>query len=338
MECFLGASWIWESRMSRWTVGAIVVLGCLAFAVDVVVAQKAVDVNRDQVKVAAVQINGYDKGELRRKGYQPEDSYVPYIDRAGRDGAQLVVFPEYVLGHISVPGPETAKISAAAKANSIYVAIGCWEVFVDEKFANSILIFDRGGKIVGKYRKTHPAIDHFEEGRPWAKPPKGKTREWMLKNDPEWIMEAGKELPVFDFDFGRVGIMTCYDGWFPEQARVLSLNGAELILWLNGRGGTVEDFIVRSIMFQSHVAMIATNQAYGSGTMIGDNAKSSTGLLAKCPDRQESYITATINLGRIRQQRASSRNFQQRRPDLYGTLVAPKESLDPAGIKKRGGR
>ncbi|MDA1165328.1 MAG: carbon-nitrogen hydrolase family protein [Planctomycetota bacterium] len=294
------------------------------------VAEKPATVNRDLVKVAAVQINGYDKGDLIREGYHPEDFFVPYIDRAGKDGAQLVVFPEYVLGHIPVPGPATRKISAAAKANSIYVVVGCWEVFKDDTFANTALVFDRSGEIVGKYRKTHPAIDHFEGPVPWAEPPAGKTREWMLQNDPEWIMEAGKELPVFDFDFGRVGIMTCYDGWFPEPARVLSLKGAELLLWMNGRGGTVEDFIVRSTMFQSHVAMVATNQAYGSGTMIGHNAKAANGILARCPDKTESYISATINLKQIRQMRASSRNFQQRRPDLYGTLVAPKSALQPA--------
>lgn len=319
--------------MARLFLSVIVLSGFLATVTRSVVAQKPVALNRDLVKVAAVQINGYDKGELRRDGYQPEDSYVPYIDRAGKDGAQLVVFPEYVLGHISVPGPETTKISAAAKANSIYVAVGCWEVFADETFANTILIFGRDGEIVGKYRKTHAAIDHFDGSPPWARPPAGKTRAWMLKNDPEWIMEAGQELPVFEFDFGKVGILTCYDGWFPEPARVLSLKGAELILWMNGRRGAVEDYIVRSTMFQSHVAMIATNQAYGSGTMIGDNARTKTGLLARCPDRTESYISATINLKRIRQARASSRNFQQRRPDLYGPLVAPKESLNPAGVR-----
>ena len=323
--------------MSRFVI-SVLVLGQMLASVERGLVAEESPVNRDFVKVAAVQVNGYDKGDLCRDGYQPEDGFVPYIDRAGRDGVQLVVFPEYVLGRISVPGPETAKVSAAAKANSIYVTIGCWELFADSTFANSILIFDRGGKIVGKYRKTHPAIDHFDGSPPWARPPKGKSREWMLQNDPEWLMEAGKELPVFEFDFGRVGIMTCYDGWFPEPARVLSLKGAELILWMNGRGGSVEDFIVRSIMFQSHVAMIATNQAYGSGTMIGDNAKSSTGLLGKCPNKEESYISATVNLKRIRQQRASSRNFQQRRPDLYGTLVAPKDLLDPAGVQKAGKR
>ena len=80
------------------------------------------------MKVAAVQISGYDKGDLPREDYDPTTQLVPYIDRAGKDQAQLIVFPEYVLGRIPVPGPTTAKIAAAAKANSIYVVIGCWEV------------------------------------------------------------------------------------------------------------------------------------------------------------------------------------------------------------------
>ncbi len=278
-------------------------------------------VNRDLVKVAAVQISGYDKGDVRREGYDPTPRFLPFIDRAGKDGAQLVVFPEYVLGRISVPGPQTKQISAAARKNSIYVVVGCWEVFDDETFANTALVFDRDGKIMGKYRKTHAAIDHWDRsGPPWARPPAGKSRDWMIRNDPEWIMEPGKDLPVFDFDFGKVGIMTCYDGWFPEPARVLSLKGAELLIWVNGRGGAAEDFIVKSTMFQSQVAMIATNQAYGGGTMIGDWPAR---IIARGPDKQESYISATINLKKIRQVRATSRNFRQRRPDLYGKLAEP---------------
>jgi predicted amidohydrolase len=299
------------------------IIASMTALAGVTVAQPPRSLNRDVVKVAAVQISGYDKGDIRREGYHPADDFVPYIDRAGKDGAQLVVFPEYVLGHITVPGPATEKIAAAAKANSIYVIVGCWEVFDDGSFANSALVFDRSGTIMGKYRKTHAAIDHFEGSPPWAHPPAGKTKEWMIRNDPEWIMEIGDDLPVFEFDFGTIGIMTCYDGWFPEPARILSLKGAELLVWINGRGGSVEDFIVKSTMFQSHVAMIATNQAYGSGTMIADNAKRPGGILARCPDKKEAYISATVNLKRIRTVRASSRNFQQRRPDLYSALAAP---------------
>jgi predicted amidohydrolase len=274
----------------------------------------------DSVKVAAVQISGYDKCDVPREGYDPTDAIVPHIHRAGQDGAQLVVFPEYILGRIPVPGPTTEKIAASAKENHIYVIIGCWELHDDGSFANTALIFGRDGEIEGKYHKTHAAVDHFEGEPPWSKPPSGKDEAWFIANDPEWIMKKGEDLPVFDFDFGKVGIMTCYDGWFPEPPRILSLRGAELIVWINGRGGSVEDFIVKSIMFQSHVAMITTNQAYGSGTMIADGSNQ---ILQRCPDMTEAYISATLDLKRVRQSRAFSRNFQQRRPDLYEDLSAP---------------
>ncbi len=163
------------------------------------------------VKVAAVQISGYDKGDLPRQGYDPAAAMAPYIDRAGKDGAQLVVFPEYVLGHIPVPGPATEKISAAAAANHIYVIVGGWEDYADGTYSDTAFLFDRGGKIAGKYLKTQAAVDHYEGDPPWSKPPSGKDKEWFLKNDPEWLMKKGQDLPVFDLDFGKVGVEICYD-------------------------------------------------------------------------------------------------------------------------------
>ncbi|HVT92811.1 MAG TPA: carbon-nitrogen hydrolase family protein [Bryobacteraceae bacterium] len=276
------------------------------------------------VKVAAIQIKGYDKGDLPRQGYDPAGAIVPYIDRAGKDGAQLAVFPEYVLGHIRVPGPATGKISAAAAANHIYVIVGGWEDYPDGTYADTAFIFDRSGRIAGKYLKTHAAVDHYEGDPPWSKPPGGKDKDWFLTNDPEWLMKKGGDLPVFDLDFGKVGIEICYDGWFPEPARVLSLRGAELIVWINGRTNSVEDYIVKSVMFQSHVAMITSNQSYGGGTMIGDVGGGwEPRILAHAPDREEAYISAAIDLGQVRKSRAFSRDFQQRRPDLNGELVSP---------------
>jgi len=61
-----------------------------------------------------------------------------------------------------------------------------------------------------------------------------------------WVMKRGDDFPVFDLDFGRVGILTCYDGWFPETFRILSLKGAEILVWINGRrcgmAATLTDF------------------------------------------------------------------------------------------------
>jgi predicted amidohydrolase len=274
------------------------------------------------VKVAAVQMLGYDKTDLPRPGFDPSEAVVPYIERAAKDGAQFVVFPEYLLGRIAVPGPQTERIAKAAAAGKIYVVVGCWEVFEDGTFANTALLFDRSGKIAGKYRKVHAAVDHFEGEPPWSKPPQGKDMDWFLTNDPEWKMQRGDDFPVFDLDFGRVGILTCYDGWFPETHRILSLRGAEMLVWINGRKGTVEDFIVKSAMFQDEVAMVATNQAYGSGTMIGQWPAQ---ILTACTEPGEGYITATIDLGKVRMARQNSRNLQQRRPEAYGEIVRPVE-------------
>jgi len=277
------------------------------------------------VKVAAVQILGYDKTDVPRPGYDPSGPIVDYVNRAGAEGAQLVVFPEYVLGRISVPSPSTERISKAAAKNRIYVIVGCWELYEDGSFANAALLFDRSGKIMGKYYKTHAAVDKFEGDPPYSRPPGDKDTDWFIRNDPEWIMKRGDDLPVFDLDFGRIGILTCYDGWFPESFRVLSLKGAEIVVWINGRGGSVEDFIVKSAMFRNHVALIATNQAYGCGTMICDWP---TRILATCPEKKEDYITAVINLAGVREARKFSRNFRQRRPELYGEIVRPLATSD----------
>ena len=158
----------------------------------------------------------------------------PTSNRAAREGAQLVVFPEYYLGRIAVPSPETERISNAAAGGRIYVIIGCWEVRGDGTFANTALLFDRMGKIIGKYQKVHAAVDHYEGEPPWSRPPVGKDQDWFIRNDPEWVMQRGNGFPVFNLDFGRIGILTCYDGWFPESFRVLSLKGAELLVWING--------------------------------------------------------------------------------------------------------
>jgi len=67
--------------------------------------------NMDQVKVAAVQISGYDKTVIPGLEIDMVGKAVPYIERAARDSAHLVVFPEYCLGRIEIPGKETKALS-----------------------------------------------------------------------------------------------------------------------------------------------------------------------------------------------------------------------------------
>jgi len=105
-----------------------------------------------------------------------------------------------------VPGSELLqKISDKAAEHGVYIQAGSVaEVDEEGNIYNAATLWDRNGKFLGKYRKVQP-----------------------------WIPEPavpGNEFPVFDTDIGKIGMMICYDGDFPEVARILALNGAELIL------------------------------------------------------------------------------------------------------------
>ncbi len=273
---------------------------------------------QNQVKVAAVQLSGYDKTVAPGLEIDVVGKVIPYIEQAARDSAQLVVFPEYIMGRIKIPGKETKALAEAASRNHIYVVIGCWELFKDGSFSNAILLFDRDGTIKGKYYKTHAAVDKYEGTPAFSSPPGGKNEQWFLENDPEWIMKRGEEFPVFELDFATVGILTCYDGWFPEPFRILSLKGAEILVWPNSRFGSVEDHIVKTAMWHNTVSMICTNQAYGSGTMIADWPDK---IKASSPETGEKYVSATLDLERLRHARTHSRNARQRRPDIYQEIL-----------------
>jgi predicted amidohydrolase len=81
-------------------------------------------------------------------------------------------------------------------------------------------------------------------------------------------MVAGGSYPVFDLDFARVGIQTCYDGYFPEPMRALALQGAEVVLWPNSRGGNIEPDLVSASSFFNVVHIAAVNSANGGGSVV----------------------------------------------------------------------
>jgi predicted amidohydrolase len=275
----------------------------------------------DTISVTAVQLHGYDKMGDIAPGLDPVEALLPHIEQAGANKTDLLVFPEYHLGRIRIPGPETEHIGEAVRKQGIHVIVGSWELLENDRFANAALLFGRDGSIVGKYYKTHAAVDQFDMDKtPFTEPAPGHDLPWFIKNDPEWKMERGQELPVFDLDFGRVAILTCYDGWFPEPWRILSLKGAEIIVWINGRGGSIEDYIVKSAMFQNEVHIITANQAYGAGTMIGQYRSE---ILAHIGAPGEGVIQAELDMKMLRNARAYSRNLSQRRPELYNTLTEP---------------
>ena len=106
----------------------------------------------------------------------------------------------------SIPGPTTKRLGEAARSKSAYVVAGIYEREGVAVYNTSVLL-DRNGELVGKYRKVYLPREEITGG-----------------------ITPGDEYPVFDTDFGRVGMMICYDVQYADPARALALRGAELLL------------------------------------------------------------------------------------------------------------
>ncbi|RLA42892.1 MAG: hypothetical protein DRQ97_13425 [Gammaproteobacteria bacterium] len=267
--------------------------------------------NFDTIKVAAVQLDAYAEDRAEKM--------VEYINRAGGEGVDLIAFPEFILGAFYKDTNDVIEaVAQAADKNSVYVVAGgmdeyeegAFQTLEKDAFANTALLFGRDGKIVGKYDKNHRATGD----NPHCWPHK--------ETDVEWRMKAGDGYPVFDLDFGRIGIMTCYDGYFAEGTEIMSLKGAELVVWINGRAGPIEPYIVQADTFRHYVAMVTTNFHTGSGLMVCTWPDE---ILAHSKETGDQYVSSEIDMKTLRWRRANSRTHHQRRPEIYQEIVGKHE-------------
>jgi predicted amidohydrolase len=153
-------------------------------------------------------------------GHSPEENcrlFAPLIAEAAKQRADLVVLPEtltyFGLGRKyaecaePIPGPSTGYFGALAKQHSLYIVAGLLERDGHLVY-NVAALLGPDGKLIGKYRKVALPRSEIEGG-----------------------IAPGHEYPVFETRFGKLGMMVCYDGFFPEVARELTNRGAEVIAW-----------------------------------------------------------------------------------------------------------
>lgn len=221
------------------------------------------------------------------------------------------IFTELV--ELAEPIMENA-LSGIAKKYSMYI-VGCYTKRRDGKNYNTASIFDRQGRIVGEYRKTH------------------------LPANEKWQFTPGDALDVFDLDFGRVGICICYDMMFPEVVQVQALKGAEIVFyptfgcnWYDSIG----EATLRTRANDNGVYIVTSkNYVYNSagkssiidywGQVLCDAGFNENEIVVKEIDldskrRQPDWYFNTQITGI---DEVSVRLLQERRPELYTVITEP---------------
>ena len=186
------------------------------------------------------------------------ESIIKVIDNSAKKGADLIVLGECMYER-GVPKTSLAQyaerdngslctmISGKAKEYNAYIVYNFHENENGEYYNTSVL-FDRKGKIVGKYRKTHLTVTEFDEG-----------------------MTPGDSYPVFETDFGKVGMLICFDHYFSDTAEKIAANGAEIIC-ISSAGDAAEKCIARAMDTGIYLAVCGWNHEnthdWGAGRIV----------------------------------------------------------------------
>ncbi len=281
------------------------------------------------VKIAAVQ--------MQTELMNPEANLASVISRlhdAALMGAKVAVFPECALTGYSltaeealdvaesIPGPRLTRLAAACETDDILAVVGTLEADEEGRVFNTAMLVGPEG-LLGRYRKTHLpflGVDRF--------------------------LAAGGSIPgPFASPVGRLGLLVCYDLRFPEPIRALALNGAQAILLPTAWPASATlypEFMAQSRSAENSLFLVAANRCgeergtryLGRSIISGPNGE----VLGEAGATDDEILCAEMDLSHSDTKRRvfvpgeyELDLFEDRRPDLYGPLVA-----DPALEKEKG--
>lgn len=258
-----------------------------------------------------------------------------WLRAAAAENAQVVLLPELFDGPYfprmvdeanlarALPAdghPTIARVAALAAELAVVVPVSFYELDGDRHF-NSVAMIDADGTTCGVYRKSHiPAGTGYEEKLCFVPGDTG-FRVWRTR-------------------YGRIGVGICWDQWFPEAARAMTLAGAELLLYPSTIGSEPEDAQLdtrdswRRVMVGHAVAnaipLAAANRVgsegelrfYGS-SFVADHRGD---FIAELDRDDPGFVVCDVDLAAAHAYRRSWGFLRDRRPDLYGSLVAERET------------
>jgi beta-ureidopropionase len=251
------------------------------------------------------------------------------VDDAAKKGVQMLCFQEifntpYFCAEQTtrwyeaverVPDGETVQMmQSVAKEYGMVLIVPVYEEEMSGVYYNTAAVIDADGKYLGKYRKTH--IPHVAPGF-WEK---------------FYFRPGNLGYPCFDTAFARIGVYICYDRHFPEGARALGLNGAEIIFNPSATVAGLSEYLwkleqpahaVANGYFVGAINRVGTEAPWNIGEFYGQSyfCDPRGQMLAVGTRDQDELIVADLNMDVIKEVRNTWQFFRDRRPDAYGSLV-----------------
>lgn len=248
------------------------------------------------------------------------------VSEAKRQGAKLLILPELSLtGYVvrdqiyelaeEIPGPSTKTIEEYVRGTGMHIVFGMPEI--DEKTQatlhnTAVLIGPKG--FIGKYRKMYlPTHSVFEEKR---------------------YFRPGYKTGVFDTNLGKIGLIICYDIYFPEVTRLARLEGAQLLICISASPATRRSFFetltaaraIENTTFVAFVNLVGIEeglQFWGGSRLVGPNGR----VLVQAKYDKEDFVIGEVDYSEIKPIEAFVPMLRDLRPELFDMLKIRAEDL-----------
>lgn len=274
------------------------------------------------VKVGLIQAKW--EGQVEATIHKHEDM----IDEAADKGVQILCLQE--LFHLPyfpaeqdakwydfaepIPGPLTNRMQKKAKAHGMVLIVSMYEKEMTGVYYGTSVVFDANGEMLGRYRKNH--IVHLP----------GFWEKFYFK-------PGNLGYPVFTTSYAKIGVYICYDRHFPEGARILGLNGAEIVfnpsatteglskhLWkLEQPAHAVANGYFIAAINRVGVEEWNTGRYYGSSYICNPRGQ----LIVKGSEDKDELVIGDVDLEMIKEVRNVWQFYRDRRPDTYHRLEEP---------------
>ena len=221
----------------------------------------------------------------------------------------------YELAERVPEGPTTKLMQKIAAKHNLVMVVPLYEEQMPGVYFNSAVVIDADGKYLGKYRKHH--IPHVHPGF-WEK---------------FYFTPGDLGYPVFETKYARIGVYICYDRHFPEGARVLGMNGAEIVFNPSATVAGLSEHLweleqpahaVANGYFVGAINRVGTEKPWSIGEFYGKSyfCNPRGKILAQASRRKDEVLIADLDLDMILEVRKVWQFFRDRRPETYGPLIA----------------